>query len=134
MIHYSKRRDRIWKYDLMEDDISETGIVLIEAYYSDYLCIDINGQLWIGEGYSWDGASFIMKDTDTVMSASLHHDGGYQLIRLGVLRPEDRKRIDEIFRDDCIKAGMSKIRAWAAYRFVRAFGRNSSKTDVRTAP
>lgn len=82
-----------------------------------------NKQLWICRGYWWDGASFIAKDTDNIMPASLVHDAIYQLIREKKLSMKYRKYADKLLVQMCKENGMSWFRRFYIYHFVRLAGR-----------
>ena len=77
----------------------------------------------VAAGYCWDGPSGPTIDTDNFLKPSLAHDALYQLMREGRLDPTKyRVRADNLLKDLCLAAGMSKIRAWYVYNAVRAFG------------
>ena len=108
-----------WKYELMEKD--SISLPIVADIRTPYICLRHN-TLTIMEGYAWDGASFIAVDTDTIMRASLFHDGLYQLMKEGLLDKRYRKITDQIFRDLCLLAGMGRFRAWYCYNAVRIGG------------
>jgi len=132
MILYKKRRK--YKYSLHCDVTYPTGISVDNPISFDLLGIDIDGNLVIRAGYSWDGPSGPTIDTKNFMRGSLIHDGLYQLIRESVLSEIHRQKADEIMRDICIEDGMSKIRAFIVYKAVRAFGARCAKPDLLSAP
>jgi hypothetical protein len=73
------------------------------------------------------------------MRGSLAHDGWYQLLRMGLLKPETREAGDELFYKLCIEDGMSKFRAkyalWALRRFAGyAAKAGTQHVDIFTAP
>ena len=117
------RRLKGYKYDLREDE--RVDVEIYEQARNDFLSLD-HGQLIIKKGYAWDGASGPTIDDKTNMTASLVHDALYQLMREGLIERSRRKYVDKLFRDICLKNGMSKFRAWYYYRAVRMFGKDSS--------
>lgn len=86
MVKYKKG----YKYQLQETYAISTGIVGF-SIYTDFLILDIKGNLVIKKGYAWDGATGF-PDIEVVMEPSLVHDAGYQLIRLGLM-PESYKKV-----------------------------------------
>ncbi len=122
------RKLPVWKYALQEPYAYDTDIDGIEicgkccdARPNNFVRFE-DGTLTLSKGYSWDGASGPAIDTDTILRASLVHDGFYQLIREGALTTGSRKAADIIFRQICIEDGMVRIRAWWCYLAVRLFG------------
>ena len=85
--------------------------------------LEPNGVMSIAAGYAWDGASGPTIDTSDTMRASLGHDAGYQLLRLGLLQQSARPTIDLIFRRVCKEDGMWGPRAELWYHAVRLFGK-----------
>ena len=83
--------------------------------------MEADGHLTIFAGYAWDGASGPTYDSKSSMRASLVHDAGYQLIRLGMLPHDTRKQWDELFHRICVEDGMWKPRAWLWFNAVRGF-------------
>ena len=113
-----------YDYELKADEVVDTQLTACVDH--SYFTLD-QGKLRIRAGYAWDGPSFIAIHTKTFMLASLVHDAYYQMIREGLLHPQRRKYADKEMRRICLEEGMNKFRAWYAYRFVRAFGKKSSK-------
>lgn len=73
-------------------------------------------------GYAWDGASGPAIDTENWRTASLVHDGLYQLIREGVLTMDHRKAADDLMRDILLGKDMWVVRAMYSHAVVRQFG------------
>ena len=86
-----------------------------------------NRKIQIKKGYAWDGASGPTINTKDTIKASLIHDCLYQAMRLGIIDESNRKTADKELRDQMIKAGCWKIRAYIWYIMVRLFGINSAK-------
>ena len=95
----------------------------INTYYVkfDPACV-----LEIKKGYAWDGPSGPTIDTKTFMRGSLIHDVLYQLIRLGELPMDYRKKADEELKKCCLRDGMSKLRAWWVYKALEFAGRSAA--------
>lgn len=129
-MRYKKRKH--WKYKTVGDTFHHKAIKPEAPSYGEFLSIAGDGTLLISGGYCYDGASFIVLDTDNVMYPALIHDALYQLIREGVLKQSDRKRADEILRELCLERGMSTIRAWSIYYGLRAGGGHAAKPDILT--
>lgn len=99
-----------FKYQLAEDYTIDTGIV---SYYfnNDLVELYTTGRLLIKKGFAWDGASFIVMDTKSVMEASLVHDALYYLMRQGIISGGFKEDIDLLYYNLCIKNGCWKWRA-----------------------
>lgn len=81
------------------------------------------GWLIIAKHYAWDGPSKPAIRTRNFMMGSLVHDVLYQAMREGHLPRTQRKAVDQELRRICLEQGMSKIRAWWVYHFVRIMGK-----------
>ncbi len=93
---------------------------------TDYVSLDIKGNLTIMKGYAWDGPSGPTVDTKTFMRGSLIHDALYQLIRLGYLDGKIYKEIaDKILEKTCKEDGMFFFRAWYVFRGVKYFANSA---------
>jgi hypothetical protein len=90
---------------------------------TDWITLDVDGNLTIRAGYAWDGASGPTIDTKDSMRASLVHDALYQCIRLGLLDESFREAADNIFQRMCREDGMFGPRAWLWYHAVRIFAK-----------
>lgn len=88
-----------------------------------------DGYLLIYKGYSWDGGSGPALDTANVMGASLVHDAGYQLGRMGILAMKSRRKVDRIMRKIMLEDGVTKLRAAWWYAAVRFGARQSFKKE-----
>ena len=128
-----------YKYQLARAYRVSIGIFPETSIRGPYISLTKTGKLTITKGYAWDGASGPMKDTATVMRASLVHDALYQLMRNEKLPVKIwRKAADEEFRDIGIEDGARKIRMKNAYFWLRRFGRPAASPESRkpliTAP
>ena len=122
-----------YKYRLLEDVIFVTPIRTEPYTYtverdtsSRWLILRPYGDLLILKDYAWDGASGPTMDTQSIMRASLVHDGLYQLMRDGGLPLSYRKPADKLLRKMCREDGMMWIRAWWVYLAVRIFGKEAA--------
>lgn len=114
-----------YKYELIDPIRIKTELPM--AVMPAYVRLN-GGSMTIRPGYAWDGPSGPAFDTKTFMRGSLVHDVYYQMMREGYISPKKwRKYADEELRRVCIEDGMSKFRAWYAYRFVRVFGKFTCK-------
>ncbi len=109
-----------WKYRLEEVHTVQTRI-LGHCVGNDYAWLYSSGELIVGIGYRWDGASGLTIDTPNTMVASLVHDVFYQFMRQRKLGQELRKPVDKLFRRLLRTNGMGWFRAWYWYRAVRRF-------------
>ena len=101
-------------------------------YAGDILCADIQiftGKLNIMLGFEWDGASGPAFDTKNSMKASMFHDAGCRLINKGLLGKSERKKVDRLYYDICLKEGMNPFRAWYQYQAIRFYQRNKKKFE-----
>jgi len=130
---YKKLRE--YKYITVESYKIEVPLAFAN-YKNAYLEIKKGGAsrkrnyLLIKKGYQWDGASGPAIDTESFMIASLVHDALYQLLREGAIPPREKEWADNAMKQLCIRAGMSKVRAWWIFRGVRRFGASSCKSDI----
>lgn len=83
----------------------------------------VGDELWIANGYAWDGASTGLPWTPKKwLRPSLVHDALYQLIREGQLPMERRQDADNIFYQLLRENQVNVVLAFAAYLAVRLFG------------
>lgn len=127
-----------YKYQLTGDYIVQVGIYPEKIVSTGYLSLAPDGQLTILRGYAWDGPSGPTLDTKSFMRGSLVHDALYQLIRMELLPPQDRKTADKVLRSICKEDGMWSARAWWVYKAVRRAGGSAAdpnnKKKIKTAP
>ena len=122
---YSKTKG--YKFKLEAD---EKVLVDIPANcHNDYISLD-QGVLIIKFSYAWDGSTIPLKkwfswlyDFDKYCKmASLVHDSLCQLMREDLLDKKHKELIDSIYRDMCIKGGLSKRNADRRYKCLRKYG------------
>ena len=128
-----------YKYQLHEDYCMPVPILPNADIKTDFIELDIIGELRIKKGYAWDGPSGPVIDTAENMRASLVHDALYQLMRHAELSARTwRRAADQVFRDICKEDGVSGYRANVWYRVLRKYGKPAAspegKKRVRRAP
>jgi len=109
-----------YEYQLTRNLIVDTGITgyLIE---DDYITLLKNGLMILHRGYAWDGAS-CFPDFDWIIRGSCGHDGGYQLIRRGLLPMRYRVVFDALLGKHCVQDGTIKFVAAGVRIAVNRFG------------
>ncbi len=128
-----------YKYQLAEGYEVKTLIRPKAAISTDYIDLDIAGNLLIKKSYAWDGPSGPVKDTSENMRASLVHDALYQLMRIKELNTRTyRKTADIQFMVICKEDGVSSRTANLWYRGLRRFGKPAAspqnKKKIARAP
>ena len=83
-----------YKYQLTERVFVQTSIRLSEDIITPYVSLLKNGLMILEAGYAWNGPNFPAIHTERSIIASLPHDGGYQLISLGLLLEKYRINLD----------------------------------------
>jgi len=128
-----------YKYQLAETYEDTIPVIADEAVETDYIDLDLEGNISIKKGYAWDGPSGPTIDTRNFMRGSLVHDALYQLMRANLL---DRKRwrepADRLLQQMCRDDGMTRLRAWWVFKGVDLFAEKAASEDRRkrvlTAP
>ena len=127
-----------YKYQLRKRFHITTVIKPIKPFRINFLEMDEHGNLWIDNGYAWNGASGPTWDTLSSMIGSLVHDAFYQLIRLGLVDFGYRDLADKILHDLCTQDGMIELRAdyweWAVVHFGAGSCRPSAEPKILVAP
>jgi len=126
-----------YTYRLERAHVCYTGITDYNAQVEGWLRLSPDGELWIRDGYSWDGPSGPTVDTASFMRGSLVHDALYQLMREGHLPLSLRAAADDLLQVHCREDGMSWLRAWYVRKAVGWFGKSSAEPQRRkllTAP
>lgn len=125
-----------YKYQLKEAYVFiNSGIIPPAAINTDYIALDMNGNLSISGGYAWDGPSGPTIDTKNFMRGSLAHDALYQLMREELLdHNQYREAADRLLQSLCKEDGMWALRAWWVYLGVRIFGDPSADPASRRPP
>jgi hypothetical protein len=112
-----------YKYQLSETYSVYVGILI--NCETEWITL-FNGWLTIRKGYAWDGASGPTFDTKNSMRGSLVHDALYQLLRLGLLSPTFRAKVDDLLHNLCVEDGMFHIRAELWEEAVSHFAASSA--------
>ena len=129
-MQYMKRKK--YKYKLHKHYYIKVDIETTDKFNTNkWLGINSDGELYIYEGYTWDGATCAI-NTRNFMIGSLVHDALYQLIREGIIDKSYKDKCDRILHDICRDCGMSKIRAWWVLEGVKRFGHKAIKSRVIT--
>ena len=128
-----------YKYQLANDYSLGISIKPKSNIDTDFISLDIQGNLLVKKGYAWDGPSGPIIDTDENMRASLVHDALYQLMRNEhLVSRTHRKAADQLFKDICKEDGISNLRASAYYKVLRRFGKPAAspqnKKKIHRAP
>jgi len=119
-----------YKYQLAEGYTIKTLLRPETAITTDFIDLDIAGNLLIKNTYAWDGPSGPVKDTPENMRASLVHDALYQLMRIKELNARTfRKTADVQFMVICKEDGVSSRTANLWYRALRRFGKPAASPE-----
>ncbi len=98
-----------YKYQLAEDFTYDTGIKIPKEIDTEYIKMNILGEMIIKEGYASDGASGPTIDTEAVMKGAWVHDAGYQLMRGGYLRADFYRPLFDKLLEHMINESSAKI-------------------------
>ena len=128
-----------YKYQLAEGYEINISIKPKIDIKTDFIDLDISGNLKVKKGYAWDGPSGPVIDTKENLRASLVHDALYQLMRhRKLITRTHRKAADQIFKDLCKQDGVSNFRASVYYKALRKFGKPAASPEnkkiIRRAP
>lgn len=128
-----------YKYQLHETYTIAVDIRLDTPIDTEYIGLDLEGNLRITDGYAWNGPSGPTIDTLSFMRGSLVHDALYQLMRESHLdHLIHREAADRMLHKICKEDGMSPVFAWLVYRGTRLFAdfaaNPSTKRPVIKAP
>lgn len=116
------RKLRGYKYDVWERFEIQTDIKTF-MFQTPWYELMPSGTLIIPKRYAWDGMTDPGFDTPNTMIASLVHDVLYQAMREGQLDRSKREAVDQELRRISLDNGMSGVRAWVDYNFVRVMGK-----------
>lgn len=123
-----------YKYQLARDYSIQLDLKLPTDIVTEYVIITKDGLMILKRSYAWDGCSGPTYDDKTNMRGGLVHDGGYQLMRLGLLPPEYKDIFDKLLRFICLEDGMWKIRAWYYFEGVDHFAKYAAKQGSNPYP
>lgn len=111
-----------YQYQLTKDLVVETGITGF-SIETDFIVLTPSGLMILLKGYAWDGASSF-PDFEWIIRGSCAHDGGYQLIRLGLLPKKYKVVFDTLLGVHCVKDGAISFVASGVTKAVKVFGGN----------
>ena len=121
-----------YKYQLAEDYHVETAILPINNTNTQFIKLDLQGNLTVKSGYAWDGPSGPVRDTKKNLRASLVHGAFYQLMRKAkVNRNTYKNPADKLFEKMCVKDGVARLVAKGYYIALKEMG--WSATDPANA-
>ncbi|AXR59861.1 DUF1353 domain-containing protein [Leptospira mayottensis] len=139
MDHIVYKNLKNYKYQLVKPYSFQTTILTNTPIQIEiprarvFVNLNQEGLLDINAGYAWDGPSGPTIDTKTFIRASLVHDALYQLMREEKLdRIKYREDADQLLKRICLEDGMNSFRAAYVYKFVRWFGKSSTKPKDKT--
>jgi len=121
-IHYKKG----FKYQLHHDYFEHIPIQPEQPIKTQFIKLDLHGNLVIRRGYAWDGVSGGCPDFDAMMRGSLKHDALYQLMRMELLNVKWRETADSMFKRDSKIDGAWHWFARRAYKALRWFGKSNA--------
>lgn len=122
-----------YKYQLAEEITFTLKHVHFDGIaQNDHIRLEGN-ELILRIYYASDGPSGPTRDTKNFMRGAFMHDGGYQLIREGLIPETYRILFDKELRDMCREDGMTWVRAQIVYTGVRLGGKKSA-TKGKTKP
>jgi hypothetical protein len=124
---------RHWVLD--EDAVYETNIIGYRAV-TDFVCLNEGGQIFLGKHYATDGITGItgypwekLIARNWLRNNCWHHDGFYQLMRLGLLPIGLKDEVDKELRRTSIRDGAWVWQADAVYFMVSKYGSVADKWD-----
>lgn len=129
-IHYRKG----YKYQLDKIYSVQTKLRPEKDILTAFLQLYTSGLMTFQNSYAWDGCSGPTWDNKTNMRGGLVHDGGYQLLRLGLLSQEFKEPIDRELQRLMLEDGAWKIRAWYYYQGVHLGGSKSCSLGYEPYP
>ncbi len=111
-----------YKYQLQHPYFIQTPLRPEQFVTNGWVSLDVDGKMFFMPGYCWDGVTGA-PDTESGMAGSLMHDGGYQLMREGLLPLSTKPLLDEFMAEIFRRDGMWALIAELFYLAVRKFGR-----------
>ncbi len=114
-----------YKYRVAEDytiNLERWGINPSIDILGPGISLKVGGDFTLHKGWLSDGPSGPTIDHPSFMRGALLHDGGYELIRLGLIDPSWRERFDHMLKGICVESGMCEEEAETVFLAVRAFG------------
>ena len=110
------------KYRLVEEYFYDTGIMVRSPIIHGKVVLCTTGRLHFLVGYRWNGATGV-PDTDSVIRASLVHDGLFDMFQAGLLDTRHVITSNNIFRRICKEDGMCGLVYWTYRTGLLLFSR-----------
>ena len=104
-----------YKYQLQQPYWIQTPLRPEKYVSNEWIGLDTDGKMLFMPGYAWDGPSGPMPDMQCTMAGSLMHDGGYQLIREGLLPSSEKDKLDRFLKEMLLADGSGWIIAEIVY-------------------
>lgn len=123
--------DEDWGIDL---NLFKPFPILPADVVTEYVRLSKDGQIWVRHAYAWDGCSGPTIDTKTNMRPGLLHDGGYQLVRLGLIPQEYKSYFDDLLKIVGMSDGMWEFRASYYRAGVMYFSGDAAKPGYEPYP
>jgi hypothetical protein len=101
---------------------------------NDFTYLSKDGLMRLRFGYAWDGCSGPTRDDKTNMRNGLIHDGGYQLMREGLIPLSYRPYFDKLLELVGIDDGMPEARAWLYREGVEHFAEKCAAKEYDPYP
>lgn len=120
-----------YKYQLQQPYWVQTPLRPEKYVSNGWVGMDTDGKMIFMPGYAWDGASGA-PDMPCTISASLMHDGGYQLMREGMLPQSAKPILDKLMAEMMRTDGMWVLCAEFIYWMVRMCGRRYTVKPTKT--
>jgi hypothetical protein len=124
-----------YKYRLTRNlsfNLEKFGITPNERIETPWIILEPSGWMHFREGYCWNGASGPTYDDKAAIYASLPHDGGYQLMNLGLLDEAAYKpRFDLVLRRFLRRKGSWSVRGIYYQIGVTLFGHEAAKRSFK---
>lgn len=133
-----------WKYRTFSREVFKTLLRPPVTLITEWITLETDGTLTLEPGYAWDGASGPAIDTKDFMRGSAAHDALYQLMRIGLLKPDEQvgsltnfNLANLTLADICREDGMPELRIAYVYEAVQKFGTGFMKShpeEIYEAP
>lgn len=127
-----------YKYQLQQPYWVQTPLRPEKYVSNGWVGLDTDGKMIFMPGYAWDGPSGVMPDIPCAMTGSLMHDGGYQLMREGLLPQSAKGTLDrhlaDMVRSDGMWGVFARFTFWGVDRFGRQFTHKPTKTITLSTP
>lgn len=120
-----------YKYQLQQPYFIQTPLRPEKFISNGWVSLDIDGMMMFMPGYAYDGPTWA-PDTPATMAGSLAHDGGFQLIREGLLPLAAKVILDKLLFDMLRLDGMLAVVAGIFYLAVHILGRRYATKPTKT--